>query len=124
MKVSYCDLFSYTSSVSDAQEPAQTVRKPHGKIKVHGPQAKYFISDEAVTVHPKLIEFAIVIRNYRRSNNLSQKDLAEACSIIGKKAGVKMSSTDIHGYENYMHVPSAPKFQVLLNTMGLTESDL
>lgn len=97
-----------------ASPPKRIVKRKNNIIK----------NSERISVYPKQIEFGISIRLYRYMNKLSQAELAEVCSIRGKSRGIMFAQTDISNYENFKHVPGEPKFQILMETMGITEADL
>jgi transcriptional regulator with XRE-family HTH domain len=72
----------------------------------------------------KLIRLSICIQNYRRHYNLSQREMADICTLYGEPVNVKFFQTEIANYENCKTVPTPPKFQVLMNTMNIDESVL
>ena len=80
--------------------------------------------EPTITVTRTQVELAFFIRNYRRIHELSQPQMAKICTLYGEPHNVKFSASDICGYENYKHMPTTLKFQVLLNTMDLDPTDL
>lgn len=76
--------------------------------------------DKFIVVSPKQIELAIYIRQFRRIHNFSQEEMAALCTKYGESSGVKIHWTEISNYENYKHIPTPPKFKVLMNTMDIT----
>lgn len=75
--------------------------------------------DDFIVVSRKQVELAIYIRQYRRIHQLSQAEMAKLCSLYGKPHNVSFTGADISYYENYKHIPTSHKFQVLMNTMDL-----
>ena len=73
--------------------------------------------DDFVVVSRKQVELAILVRQFRRIHNLSQKEMANICSLYGKPRNVIFSQTDICKYENYKTIPTPPKFTTLMNAM-------
>lgn len=78
------------------------------------------VFNEFIVVSPKQVELAIYIRQFRKIHNLSQKEMAELCSLYGKDNNISFKSCEIWFYENYKRIPTKPKFQVLMNTMDIT----
>ena len=103
-----------------------TTYNPYGLIKkkntMHAPRNIYF--DDYIYVSRKLIGLGTCITNFRRLNDLSQKEFAEICTEYGKNTNVKFTVMEINRYENYKTVPTQKKFQVLLKTMHITEKDI
>ena len=82
------------------------------------------VFDNFIMVSPKQIELAIYIRQFRRIHQLSQQQMADLCSLYGEPYNVKFTNFNISVYENCRQIPRPVKFQVLLNTMDLTEDML
>ena len=82
------------------------------------------IFDNFRMISPKQVELAIYIRQYRRIHELSQRDMAQLCTLYGKPHNVRFSQNDINNYENYKNIPTPSKFAALMNTMDITPSML
>ena len=77
-----------------------------------------------IKVSPTQVELAIYIRQFRRIHELSQSDMAKICSLYGEDKGVKFKQAEIGRYENYKTVPTPAKFEILMNTMNITQDML
>ena len=75
-------------------------------------------------ISPQSVELAIYIRSYRRMHEISQMEMAKICTIRGRRNNVSFTQNDIDRYEKYKNVPTPPKFQILMETMNITPSDL
>ena len=73
-------------------------------------------------VSPKLVILGFYITNYRRTHNISQRQMADICTLYGKPHNIKFSQVDIWNYERYRCAPTPPKFQVLMNALNIDES--
>lgn len=72
----------------------------------------------------KLIRFGMCVENYRRLHNLSQREMAEICTLYGESLNIKFYQTEIANYENYKTAPTLQKFQIIMKTMNIDESVL
>ena len=97
----------------------QTLEKQKPR-RLKGRQNPFFFSGERIEVSPLQVELAICIRQYRRVHNITQDQMARICSIRGREAGIKFATSEIWTYENYRIAPTQPKFQVLMDVMGIT----
>lgn len=77
------------------------------------------VFDDVRLLSPKQVLFAFYMTEYRRKYNLSQKEMAEICSLYGEPSHVKFTQNDISSYEIYKTIPTPPKFQILMNTMNI-----
>ena len=73
---------------------------------------------EQIVVSKKQVDFAHGIIDYRKTHNLSQKEMARICSLYGKTHGVKFAQTEISAYECLKKAPRKIKFEVLTNVIG------
>ena len=70
-------------------------------------------------ISPKQVILAFHMTEYRRKYNLSQREMAEICSLYGEPSNIKFAQTEIAKYETYKTIPTPPKFQILMNTMNI-----
>jgi len=70
-------------------------------------------------ISPKQVMFSYYINLYRKKFNISQREMADVCSLYGKPHNVKITVQDICFYENYKRIPTPQKFQVIMDTMNL-----
>lgn len=105
-----------TLSLSEYVENLEKRKNPH-KFMGRRPL------EPRISVTKTQIELAFYIRNYRRIHELSQPEMAKICTLYGKSHNVKFAASEICAYENYKHMPTPPKFQILMNTMDLDPSD-
>ena len=75
-------------------------------------------------ISPKQVTLSCYIKMYRQKYNISQQEMAKICSMYGEPHKVKFACCEIYNYENYKTIPSEPKFQILMNTLGITKNDL
>lgn len=90
-----------------------------GKLNSFEDRRAHINEQERLSVTRKQIELAFYIRQYRRIHQLSQTQMANICTLYGKPHNVKFAVSEISEYENYKHMPTPPKFQILMNTMDL-----
>lgn len=70
-------------------------------------------------ISPKQVMFSYYINLYRKKFNISQREMADVCSLYGKPHNVKVTAQDIYFYESYKRIPTPQKFQVIMDTMNL-----
>ncbi len=82
------------------------------------------IFDNFQVLSPKQVTFACYMKMYRKKYNLSQAEMAEICSLYGEPHKIKFAMSEISGYETMKTIPTMPKFQVLMNVLGINVSML
>ena len=97
-------------------------------MKTYTMKMKTFMKNRKIenklTVTRTQVELAFFIRQFRRIHELSQIQMAKICTVYGKPYNEKFYSGQICDYENYKHMPNKKRFQILLNTMDISEDML
>ncbi len=81
-----------------------------------------FLGFKSYFVEGNNMTFGSRLKSYRKSNYMTQEDLATLCSIVGRASGIVVKAADISHYESGHCFPSNAKAAVICKVIGMRPS--